>query len=139
MQNDFDSFVLDTSFLSALFKKHDKFHDKALHTYKEQLADHELFIPITVIIEFTLLTPKYFKYSELSNFLKALNYKTIHLNIFFETELIELWKKNQVINLKAVDLSVLISAVNNNSQLVTFDEKLNNVWTLFNKKSNLDK
>jgi predicted nucleic acid-binding protein len=131
MQNDSESMVLDTSFISSLYKIDDALHDRAVEIYSKQVSGSEIFVPVTVILELSLLHEAYTKYINFQKYLNALNFSIYYLDIFFEAELQTFLKKEIYSNkskLKPMDLSVLLCALSNKSRLITFDKKLLKVW-----------
>jgi len=103
-------------------------HEKALLVYQQDLIGREVTIPITVLVELSVMTAVYLERTNLQKFLQALNHNTYYLDIFFAAELNNFRKKTANFKLKAMDLSVLICALSNGSELITFDEKLQKVW-----------
>jgi predicted nucleic acid-binding protein len=128
MLNELPAVLLDTSFISALYKPGDSQHLKALEIYKEQVAQHEVFVPITVLLELSVMMPAYLEAETFYKFLQALNYKTCYLDIFFETEFNSFQKKTTGMKLKTMDLSVLLCALSSDSELITLDTQLQKVW-----------
>lgn len=131
MQTDQDKLVLDTSFISSLYKTDDALHTQAIEIYQREVSGHEIIIPVTVIVELSLLTEAYTQFKNFQKYLRALNFSTYYLDIFFETELqtylLKMAKGNGP-KLKSMDLTVLLCALSTKSKLITFDKKLVRVW-----------
>jgi predicted nucleic acid-binding protein len=127
MQNNQDKLVLDTSFISSLYKVDDALHAQAIEIFKNQVSGKEIIVPITVILELSLLSQSYNNFNNFQNYLNYLNFTTYYLDIFFEAELNDyLYKtnRNNKFKLKSMDLSVLLCALSTQSKLITFDKKL---------------
>ena len=90
-----------------------------------------MFQTITVLLELATLPEAYSKFSRFEMFLENLNYTTYYLDPFFEAELKQYMKnkfRDDGIKLKAMDLSVMLVALSEEADLVTFDKKLEREW-----------
>jgi predicted nucleic acid-binding protein len=127
--------VLDTSFISALFKANDSMHADAIAIYNLKIIGNTIIIPISVILELSVLAKNNFDFELLKKFLEQFKYKTYYLDAFFEQAMNSYNKRKKNKPLKAMDLSVLVSALDSEAELITFDKKLAQAFAFSNKVS----
>lgn len=123
-----NKYVLDTSFISSLYKSSDVNHIKAIEIFKEIEIESEIIIPINVLLELISFNKRY----ELSHEDLMLYGYTLASSIEVNDEKyifeINKFQRQYDINLKAMDMSILFCAWKYNSQLLTFDNKLLKVF-----------
>ena len=119
-------YLLDTSFLSALFNTNDSNHHEAF-TISKDIPSSQIFIPSVVFAELMSFSKdKRRRDSNIEISLKMAN-SIPHLG---ESNLLEYIKfaSNLSNTFTAMDSIILFLAKENNAELVTFDKKLQNLY-----------
>ena len=126
------SYLLDTSFISAFCNKDDTNYEKAQEISKG-IKDGYFIIPSVVV-------------AELSSFYKNLEFRdlAVKTSLDIASEIASVTSENILIyvsfvqeflnNLKAVDSIILFLSIENDAQLLTFDEKLGKEFAEISKR-----
>lgn len=119
------NFVLDTSFLSSLINSEDENNKNAVDIYGSFSNEDVLFIPATVKVELILIGLNFARFSEkdLDRFIEYIELSLVEIN----TEFLGKFQKfvfSTKFPLKPVDYSILFTAFETKSKLLTFDKKL---------------
>jgi predicted nucleic acid-binding protein len=128
MKKDYNSVVLDTSFICSFYNKNDVLFSDAQALYENKVYGKEVIIPITVFLELVIFSSARKDFKNFKKFLSQFNYSVYYLDIFFENELNEYQTKKFAKNLKSIDLSILIAANSTQSELISFDKQLMSIW-----------
>lgn len=120
-----NNFVLDTSFLSSLINSEDENNENAVDIYGSFSSEDVLFIPATVKLELILIGLNFARFSEkdLDRFIEHIELSLVEIN----TEFLRKFQKfvfSTKLPLKPVDYSILFTAFETKSKLLTFDKKL---------------
>lgn len=122
-----NNYILDTSFLSALFLIRDFHHFNAVKVLSQLPADSNIILPVTVLMEVEVLNRKldFNLDKSISGFIRMYSVEIVYI----DEEFLNSYKiVSKVIKpvLKAIDLSIVTTAINLNAKVLTFDIKLDN-------------
>lgn len=122
--------VLDTSFISGLVFEDDLHYETAHEIFSSLESNINYYIPIIVEAELLMLKSK-IPYKSLLNlidlFEKELDVEIIYIDKIFQKKFRSFIEESKF-KVKATDAVILFTTISLNARLLTFDERLFNLW-----------